>query len=271
MPWSTGAWRGERNEAYEQGYTINQRFDCIDRKSWEEVQRAHELVAGLVQYGARAVGRAAGAGKSRRGAARVRDRFVDIRQWPAAADSAGEPLCSQRLPESRYRQTTGMDHPGSGDGEKHPAIVWITGGDSNSLDDFWSAGSPDNDQSASAWRKAGMIMMFPTLRGGNTNGGTKEYFLGEVDDVIAAARHAASLPYVDRVFIGGHSTGGTLALLVAESSEEFAGVFAFGPVADSPSIRMISCRWTFARVMTGNASCARRFTGSRASVFRPIS
>ena len=78
-------------------------------------------------------------------------------------------------------------------------------------------------------------MMFPSLRGGNDNPGTKEGFLGEVDDVIAAAKFLQTQPYVDpnRVYLGGHSTGGTLALLVSEcSSSLFRAVFAFGPVAD---------------------------------------
>ncbi len=77
-------------------------------------------------------------------------------------------------------------------------------------------------------------MMFPSLRGGNDNPGTKEGFLGEVDDVLAAARFLATQPYVDtnRIYLGGHSTGGTLALLVSESTSVFRAVFAFGPVDD---------------------------------------
>ena len=122
--------------------------------------------------------------------------------------------------------------PDPRDGEKHPAIIWLTGGDTSSLDDFWTAGSADNDQSASAFREAGIVMMFPTLRGGNQNEGAHEYFYGEVSDVIAAANHLAKLPYVDaaQVYLGGHSTGGTLALLTAESTPQFKAVFAFGPV-----------------------------------------
>lgn len=123
--------------------------------------------------------------------------------------------------------------PDPRDGRKHPAIIWLTGGETNSLDDFWTSGPDANDQSASAFRNAGIVMMFPTLRGGNTNGGGKEYFLGEVDDVLAAAEHLARQSYVDpeQIYLGGHSTGGTLALLTAETSGQFKAVFAFGPVA----------------------------------------
>ncbi|MGF6213784.1 alpha/beta hydrolase family protein [Comamonas sp. 4034] len=128
----------------------------------------------------------------------------------------------------------GFVTPNPKDGKRHPVIIWLTGGDSNTLDDFWTEGTPGNDQSASAFRKADMVMMFPTLRGGNSNPGQREYFWGEVDDVTAAVLFAARLPYVDpaRIYLGGHSTGATLALLVAGTGLPVQGVFAFGPVAD---------------------------------------
>lgn len=124
--------------------------------------------------------------------------------------------------------------PDPGDGKKHPTIIWITGGDCNSINDVWSPRSPDNDQTAAAYRKAGILMMFPSLRGGNENPGVKEGFLGEVDDVLAAARYLERQKYVDpkRIYLGGHSTGGTLALLVAEYTGGFRAVFSFGPVDD---------------------------------------
>ena len=125
--------------------------------------------------------------------------------------------------------------PNPKDGKRHPAIIWLTGGDTNTLDDFWSEGAANNDQSASAFRKADMVMLYPSLRGGNTNPGEREYFWGEVDDVIAAVLYAAKLPYVDpgKIYLGGHSTGGTLALLVATTGLPVQGVFAFGPVANA--------------------------------------
>jgi dienelactone hydrolase len=124
--------------------------------------------------------------------------------------------------------------PDPGDGKKHPAIIWITGGDCNSIGDIWSAMPRDNDQSAGAFRRAGIVMMFPSLRGGNDNPGVKEGFLGEIYDVLAAADFLEKQSYVDpdRVYLGGHSTGGTLVLLVAEWSDRFRAVFSFGPAAD---------------------------------------
>jgi dipeptidyl aminopeptidase/acylaminoacyl peptidase len=124
--------------------------------------------------------------------------------------------------------------PNPKDGKKHPAIIWITGGDCNSIGDVWSPAPRSNDQTAAAFRQAGIVMMFPSLRGGNDNAGVKEGFLGEVDDVLAALDYLQKLDFVDpkQIYLGGHSTGGTLALLVAEYSNRFRAVFSFGPVED---------------------------------------
>ena len=124
--------------------------------------------------------------------------------------------------------------PDPGDGKKHPAIVWITGGDCNSIGELWEDRPRENDQTAAAYRKAGIVMMFPSLRGGNDNPGRREGFFGEVDDVLAATQYLTSLDYVDpaRIYLGGHSTGGTLVMLVAESSDRFRAVFSFGPADD---------------------------------------
>lgn len=124
--------------------------------------------------------------------------------------------------------------PDPGDGKKHPAMIWITGGDCNTIGDVWSEAPPENDQTAGAYRNAGLVMMFPSLRGGNQNPGFKEAFFGEVDDVIAAADFLAKQDYIDpeRIYLGGHSSGGTLVLLVAEYSDRFRAVFSFGPAED---------------------------------------
>jgi dienelactone hydrolase len=119
------------------------------------------------------------------------------------------------------------------DGRRHPAMIWIFGGFSNSISETaWRPALRDNDQSASAFREAGLVMMYPSLRGGNSNPGFIEAFYGEVDDLLAAADYLAAKDYVDpdRIYLGGHSTGGTLVLLAAAASGRFRAVFAFGPV-----------------------------------------
>jgi len=225
----------ERQQAAEQGYMINPRFDCIDKESWEEVQRANALVAGLVKQAEREV--AAEAAAPPRNLADARAGFRTAIGAPATGTPLPKPPAALFV-RSDYTGAEGRTlaafvTPDPRDGQRHAAIIWITGGDSSTLEDFWTEGSPDNDQTASAFRKAGLIMMFPTLRGGNVDEGRHEYFYGEVDDIHAAANHLAKLPYVDpaRVYLGGHSTGGTLALLAAETGGRFAAVFSFGPVS----------------------------------------
>jgi dipeptidyl aminopeptidase/acylaminoacyl peptidase len=121
------------------------------------------------------------------------------------------------------------------DGKRHPAIIWIFGGFSNGIGETaWAPASPDNDQSARAFRDAGIIMMYPSLRGGNRNPGLHESSYGEVNDILSALDYLKKKGYVDpkRIYLGGHSTGATLALLVAESTDQFRSIFTFGPVSD---------------------------------------
>src|SRR5262249_39738085 len=71
-------------------------------------------------------------------------------------------------------------------------------------------------------------------RGGNDNSGLKEGFFGEVNDLLAARDFLAQQSFVDpdRIYLGGHSTGGTMALLAAPCSDRFRAVFSFGPTDD---------------------------------------
>lgn len=120
-----------------------------------------------------------------------------------------------------------------GDGQKHPMIIWVVGGWGNGIDDFpWVYPEWDNDQTGSAFWQAGLLTMYPSFRGGNGNPGHYEALFGEVDDIVSAYEYAASLPYVDpeRIYLGGHSTGATRALLASEYSDKFRAVFCFGAV-----------------------------------------
>ncbi|MEQ8763646.1 MAG: alpha/beta fold hydrolase [Planctomycetota bacterium] len=121
-------------------------------------------------------------------------------------------------------------------GQKAPAIIWITGGfpPGGADPSAWEPAPLENDQSAKSYREAGLVMMYPALRGSYDNPGYQESFYGEVDDVLAALEYLSGVEGVDpsRIYLGGHSTGGTLALLVAAASDRFRGVIAFGPVED---------------------------------------
>lgn len=120
------------------------------------------------------------------------------------------------------------------DGKLHPAMIWITGGFGNDIGDVWTEQGAENDQSAAVIKQAGVVMMYPAQRGGNTNPGSDETCYGEVDDIIAAATFLSKQKGVDpaRIYLGGHSTGGTKVLLVAACSKMFRAVFSMGPVSD---------------------------------------
>jgi dipeptidyl aminopeptidase/acylaminoacyl peptidase len=119
--------------------------------------------------------------------------------------------------------------------KKSPAIIWIAGGFpvGGIGDAAWSPQPKLNDQSAKIYREQGLVMMYPSFRGTMGNPGIQEGFYGEVNDVLSALKYLKSLDYVDpnNIYLGGHSTGGTLVLLVAAATSDFKAVFAFGPVA----------------------------------------
>ena len=124
--------------------------------------------------------------------------------------------------------------PDPGDGKKHPAVLWAHGGYGGIDSYFWVDQPTTNDQSARAFRQAGLILMIPSWRGENDNPGKFEMFYGEVDDLLAARNYLVGLPYVDpsRIYLAGHSTGGTITLLAAESGSGFRAAFSLGGVAD---------------------------------------
>jgi dipeptidyl aminopeptidase/acylaminoacyl peptidase len=81
---------------------------------------------------------------------------------------------------------------------------------------------------------ADCVVMCPSWRGENSNPGVFEMFYGEVDDAIAAIDYVAKLPYVDstRIYIVGHSAGGTIALLTVEATNKLRAAFVFGGAPD---------------------------------------
>jgi dipeptidyl aminopeptidase/acylaminoacyl peptidase len=157
-------------------------------------------------------------------------KFAESNDAPDSPAGADVQLIEYQSPVGRLAAYVTAD---PGDGKKHPAVVWVTGGDNNSIGDVWSPRDRSDDQSASAFRKAGIVMMFPSQRGGNDNPGRREGFYGEVDDILAATEYLANLPYVDanQIYLGGHSTGGTLVMVVGACSDRYLAIFSLGPVA----------------------------------------
>ena len=120
--------------------------------------------------------------------------------------------------------------PDPGDGKRHPAMVWAKGGFGGVGSFLWNPARRTNDQSARAFREAGIVLMCPSWRAENDNPGRFEMFYGEVEDFLAAVEYIKTLPYVDpqRVYIGGHSTGGTISLLAACSGADVRAAMTFG-------------------------------------------
>jgi dienelactone hydrolase len=110
-------------------------------------------------------------------------------------------------------------------GGKQPAVLFLHGG--------FAFGSEDWDMTR-PYRDAGFVVMTPMVRGENGLPGSYTMFYDEVDDVIAAGNALAELPYVDasRIYIAGHSAGGTLTLLAAMTSKRFRAAAAFSGSPD---------------------------------------
>ena len=108
---------------------------------------------------------------------------------------------------------------------KSPAVLFLHGG--------FSFGPSDWEMTAQ-FRDAGFVVMTPMLRGENGQPGDYTLFYDEVDDVLAAADYLAALPFVDasRIFVAGHSIGGTLTLLAAQASNRFRAAAAFSGSPD---------------------------------------
>lgn len=126
--------------------------------------------------------------------------------------------------------------PDPKDGKRHPAVIWIHGGYGGLSDSdyLWEPQDRENDQSGSAFRKAGLVEMIPSFRGEDNNPGNYEMFYGEVEDIEAAWEWLAKQPWVDpnRIYLAGHSTGGTRVLLTSEYSQKFRAYFSLGAVPD---------------------------------------
>lgn len=155
-------------------------------------------------------------------------------------DPLGEPIAPFRkieYPTPLGEMSAWIGNPDSMPKTGKPAgMIWVTGGFPPGGIDVaaWVPLSHEQDPSAKQYRLAGMVVMYPTFRGANGNPGRQESFLGEVDDLLAARDYLEKSGLVDpsRIYLGGHSTGGTLVLLAAASSDAFRAVISFGPVED---------------------------------------
>jgi dipeptidyl aminopeptidase/acylaminoacyl peptidase len=109
-------------------------------------------------------------------------------------------------------------------GPQRPAVLFLHGG--------FAFGADDWDQ-CRPFRDSGFVTMTPMLRGENGLPGSYSMFYDEVDDVLAA-EVLAQTPGVDpkRLYVAGHSVGGTLALLAAMTTKRFRAAASFSGSPD---------------------------------------
>jgi dipeptidyl aminopeptidase/acylaminoacyl peptidase len=106
-----------------------------------------------------------------------------------------------------------------------PAVVFAHGGFAYGAEDF---------EMARPYLDAGFAIITPMVRGENGMPGEYSMFYGEVDDVIAAGEYMRAQPNIDqrRIFLTGHSVGGTLAMLAAQASPIFRASASFSGSPD---------------------------------------
>jgi pimeloyl-ACP methyl ester carboxylesterase len=104
--------------------------------------------------------------------------------------------------------------------QRLPAVLFLHGG--------FEFGAADWDMALPYW-EAGFVVMVPMLRGENGQAGTFSFLYNEVDDVLAAAEYLSQHPAIDptRIYLAGHSAGGTLTLLAIEASGRFRAAASF--------------------------------------------
>jgi dienelactone hydrolase len=116
---------------------------------------------------------------------------------------------------------------------KMPVVIFLHGG---------FAFGPSDYEMAEPYRKAGFVIVTPMLRGENGQAGHFSMFYDEVDDVLAVAAYVRAQPYADpsRIFLAGHSVGGTHSLLAGMASPGFKGIAA---MSGSPDQVLFTRSW----------------------------
>jgi dipeptidyl aminopeptidase/acylaminoacyl peptidase len=128
-------------------------------------------------------------------------------------------------PSGKLRLKAWVNLPAKQERNKLPAILFLHGGFAFDEGD-WQMPKP--------YRDAGYVTLTPRLRGENGQDGTFTLFYDELDDVLAAADFLAKQPYVDpeRLYVAGHSVGGTMTLLAALATQRFKAAAAFSGSPD---------------------------------------
>jgi len=115
---------------------------------------------------------------------------------------------------------------------KHAAVIFLHGGFSFGEED-WTM--------TQMYRDSGYIVFSPMLRGENGQQGTFSLFYNETDDVLASIKYLQSLSFInnERIFLSGHSVGGTIVMLTAMLTTEIKAAASFSGSPD----QMIYCKY----------------------------
>jgi len=143
--------------------------------------------------------------------------------WQPLTPPAG--VTQVEYPSGPLWLKAGVNQPTAGNSRRYPAVLFLHGGSAFGMSD-WLVAQP--------FRDAGFVVMAPMLRGENGQPGTFSMFYDEVDDVVAAAAYLRHQRYVDRdrLFVAGHSVGGTMTLLAAMSWKHFRTAASFSASPD---------------------------------------
>jgi dipeptidyl aminopeptidase/acylaminoacyl peptidase len=161
--------------------------------------------------------------------ARFRTRLVKRGPAPDRGDPLSPPPGARRM---SYRSgdlelaAWLSEDAGAAAAKRRPAVLFLHGG--NALwHGHWDLTAP--------YREAGYVAMMPSFRAENGQAGFFSGFYDEAGDALAAAAMLRALPAVDpdRVFVAGHSVGGTLTLLAALAAPVFRAAAAFSPNPDA--------------------------------------
>lgn len=85
---------------------------------------------------------------------------------------------------------------------------------------------------------AGFVVLMPTWRGEQGNAGNFEMCYGEVDDALQALSYLKKMPEVDdeKLYAVGTGVGGTMVMLLAESTNQLQKVAACGGIMNMTEI-----------------------------------
>jgi dipeptidyl aminopeptidase/acylaminoacyl peptidase len=167
---------------------------------------------------------------------------------PDSMPRAPEGVTVLTYPSGDLRLVAWIARPATSATRRLPAVLFLHGG--------FSFG-PHDWTMCQAFRDSGYVVMTPTFRGENRQAGAFSLFYDEVDDVLAAADRLAKEPYVDRgrLYVVGHSNGGTLALLAAMASKRFRGAVSFSGSPD----QAIFCKYGFEGPVPFDSTAVREY------------